>query len=514
MSARPGLIALLVICAITAPPVLSEAKTGSDKRGGAGSQAAIDVTVDCGASEIQITSIRTKSGKPAKAISNIVVVHAEGETRIEAPFEDAELTNWTIKLSEFKAIEGVYIKAGRNGHQGYGEYISVDTTCDLDGDGFSVPEDCNDTDASIYPGAKEIPDNGIDEDCDGVDSETKMCTLFGTPVSTVASQQSCDGLTTLFEQTDGKGWFDNTGWNTASDPCEWYGITCDAFGISRIDLSKNGLVGTLPNSIADLGGLTHLDLSNNTLSGTLPDILGQLSQLQVLRLSGNQFSGALPDALTGLASLEILEAANNQFTSLPDSIGNLQSLRELDLHANLITEIPESVALLSGLQIVRLHLNQISVLPAEWPASLTTLDLSYNAISGELSDFLTGLYSLESLALAHNQISGTLPEEIGELQNLVALDLSYNQLNGALPDAVGTLSNLQTLALDNNVLSGDITKPISGLYDAGALDSGLQLSDGVDGDNVKNNCLVVHIYYLVEWLNQLDPDWAECAITF
>jgi hypothetical protein len=46
------------------------------------------------------------------------------------------------------------------------------TAClpDRDGDGFAQGSDCDDTNPAIHPGAAEVPDDGIDQDCDGADA--------------------------------------------------------------------------------------------------------------------------------------------------------------------------------------------------------------------------------------------------------------------------------------------------------------------------------------------------------
>jgi hypothetical protein len=51
--------------------------------------------------------------------------------------------------------------------------LSSALVSDLDHDGIAKPADCNDANPAIRPGAVDTPDDGVDQDCDGVDATNR-----------------------------------------------------------------------------------------------------------------------------------------------------------------------------------------------------------------------------------------------------------------------------------------------------------------------------------------------------
>src|SRR5437763_10888174 len=86
-------------------------------------------------------------------------------------------------------------------------------------------------------------------------------------------------LVALYAATNGDGWKERKGWLSEASPCEWYGIRCEPEWIdgqersrvTGVDLSFNGLRGSLPAAITTLKHLKFLEVEGNALSGPVPE---------------------------------------------------------------------------------------------------------------------------------------------------------------------------------------------------------------------------------------------------
>ena len=75
-------------------------------------------------------------------------------------------------------------------------------------------------------------------------------------------------LQELYWSTGGPGWTDSTNWLSDKPVSEWRGVRADRDGlVVSLDLSGNGLQGTLPGLLHQMPRLRYLDLGDNKLSG-------------------------------------------------------------------------------------------------------------------------------------------------------------------------------------------------------------------------------------------------------
>ena len=251
---------------------------------------------------------------------------------------------------------------------------------------------------------------------------------------------------------------------SGSLPIELTGITT----LWELQLSANQLDGTIPIELGDMPALQHLFLRSNQFDGEIPTELTKLTTLTHLGLGKNQLSGGVPPEFSGMPNLAFLDFSGNQLTgSVPPQYGSAPSLVNLNLSSNLLTgTIPPQLGDMPVVQKLELQDNQITgTIPVEltYPPNLKWLDLSTNQLSGGILPEFGSVSTLQHLILSTNQFTGTIPVELGALVNLLSLDLSSNQLDGTIPPDLGDMASLNTLQINENQLTGSIPPELENL---------------------------------------------------
>ncbi|KAK8588572.1 hypothetical protein V6N13_087483 [Hibiscus sabdariffa] len=237
--------------------------------------------------------------------------------------------------------------------------------------------------------------------------------------------------------------------------------------LTQLILFPGLVTGPIPPQLAQLTGLRVISLTNNRLTGPIPPSFSTLPFLHTLDLSSNQLSGSIPPGLTKLPSLKILVLSSNELTGqLPVTVS--AQLLHLDLKKNRIKgplpRLPSTVRYLSVSE--NSMWGPLDALDSL--SELVYLDVSMNQFSGPIPTSLFINPSLASLFLQRNNLSGGLPsiEVDPALQSYgegSTVDLSHNFITGEITPL---LAGVETLFLNNNRLVGSVPEEyVKSVYD-------------------------------------------------
>ncbi|CAN1251456.1 Leucine-rich repeat protein 1 [Linum perenne] len=135
---------------------------------------------------------------------------------------------------------------------------------------------------------------------------------------------------------------------TLVNPCTWFHITCNQDNrVTRVELYKNNLHGTIPAELGHLKNLISLDLYNNNITGTIPSSLGKLKSLVFLRLNDNRLTGSIPRELVGVSSLKVVDVSNNDLCGTIPTTGPFEHIPLNNFEHNPRLEGPELLGLAS-----------------------------------------------------------------------------------------------------------------------------------------------------------------------
>ncbi|KAG5254874.1 leucine-rich repeat receptor serine/threonine-protein kinase [Salix suchowensis] len=219
-----------------------------------------------------------------------------------------------------------------------------------------------------------------------------------------------------------------------SIPREW-----GATKMTTISIIGNRFTGPIPKEIGNISTLVNFTVEFNQFSGVLPPELGNLSRLEKLHLTSNKFTGQLPAAFEKLTALKDFRIGDNQFTgAIPNLIQNWTNLQKLLIQGSgLSGPIPPGIAVLEKMTDLRIS------------------DLQGNGTGAPFPP-LANLKKLKTLVLRSCNIIGRIPDFVGELPVLTTLDLSFNKLDGEIPASLFGVRKADYIYLTGNQLNGTV----------------------------------------------------------
>ncbi|KAK1399190.1 putative leucine-rich repeat receptor-like serine/threonine-protein kinase [Heracleum sosnowskyi] len=312
---------------------------------------------------------------------------------------------------------------------------------------FSVDPCSGDSGWNVSTVGQKSPDNAVT--CGNCSSDRTVCHV----TSIILKSQNLTGkLPPEFEKLPYLQVIDLTrNYIEGTLPVQWASLR-----LSQISLLANRLTGSIPKEYGGIATLGKLELDANQMSGNIPSELGDLLAISTISLSSNNFSGPLPNTLAKLTSLTDFRISDNNFTGkIPSYIQTWTNLTRLDIQASGLDGPIPDFSLLAN--FVNLRISDLNGSEGKFPAlnkssfpgfqtlilrscnivgqlpeylgemdKLTTLDISFNRLSGNISSTMSGLASVKNVYFTGNLLSGTLPDWIFNSHN--TLDLSYNNL--------------------------------------------------------------------------------------
>ena len=137
-----------------------------------------------------------------------------------------------------------------------------------------------------------------------------QCSAPDDPSDTDSVQEANDMC--MITVPGGQG---SNAWLTPSNECTWGGIGCSMDDvITRLEMERNGVAGTLPYELNRLQNLRQLILEEGILTGTIPTTLGEVRTLEQIDLNFNLLQGPIPEQIYSLTNLQQLDLNDNELS--------------------------------------------------------------------------------------------------------------------------------------------------------------------------------------------------------